>query len=412
MTTLDPQDPGPRRGRYPFLPDDPEIGWMPYLWLLYLGFFTIDPLFRDAAPWKWPALAAVVAVFLPLYFRGYWARSGRETLGVVGAITLLGVVYLPFNYSAWGLFIYAGCYLGYGFRPLRAFLYLLGICALVVAEGLVLDLPVWVWLAGATMTGIIGASNIHFAEVRRKNQHLKAAREEVERLAKTAERERIARDLHDLLGHTLTVIAVKSELAVKLAERDPERSRREIREVHEISRQTLAEVRRAVRGYRGAGAGLAAELEGVRRTLLSAGVAVEVAAAPGELERLGRRAGPEREAALVLALREAVTNVLRHAGAATCRIAVAEADGRIRLEMSDDGRGGEAPEGAGLAGMRERVEALGGAVARDGARGTRLLVELPLPAADPEALREPESPGEPGVEAPLSGRILPAGGAT
>ena len=388
MTATETETRAPRRGRYPFLPDDSEIGWMPYLWLLYLGFFVIDPIFRDGAPWKWPALAAVVAVFLPLYFRGYWARSGRETLLVVGAITLLGAGYLPFNYSAWGLFIYAGCYLGYGFRPLRALLLLLTLCALVVAEGLVLELPVWVWLAGATMTGIIGASNIHFAEVRRKNLHLKAAREEVERLAKSAERERIARDLHDLLGHTLTVIAVKSELASKLAERDPERSRREIREVHEVSRQALAEVRRAVRGYRaGTGAGLAyelpEELERARRTLGSAGVAAEVVPGPREAEALVARLGPEREEALALALREAVTNVLRHAGARTCRIAVGAEGERVRLEVADDGRGGDEPEGAGLAGMRERIAALGGSIERDGARGTRLTIELSLPAEPP-----------------------------
>jgi two-component system sensor histidine kinase DesK len=392
MTTAEPR---PRRGRYPFLPDDPEIGWMPYLWLVYLGFFTIDPLFSDEPLRELLVLAGVVAVFLPLYFWGYWARSGRETLLVVGAVTLIGLVYLPFNYSAWGFFIYAGCYLGYGFRPLRALQLLFGICALVILEGLVLDLPFWAWVAGASMTAIIGASNIHFAEVRRKNQHLKAAREEVERLAKTAERERIARDLHDLLGHTLTVIAVKSELAEKLADRDPERSRREIREVHAISRQALAEVRRAVQGYRaGAEAGLAHELESARRTLGSAGLEVEVTPGPHEAAALAVLAGPERQEALALALREAVTNVLRHAGASSCRIALGRVEGappRIRLEVADDGRGGEAPEGAGLAGMRERIEALGGRVVRDGAGGTTLTVELPA-APDGAEAPGPERP--------------------
>ncbi len=407
MTPTESQCRTPRRGRYPFLPDDPEIGWMPYLWLVYLGFFTIDPLFSDASLREWLGLAGVVAVFLPLYFWGFWARSAKETLLVVGGITLLGVLYFPFNLSAWGLFIYAGCYLGYGFRPLQALQYLAAVCAVVIFEGLLLDLPFWAWVAGATMTAIVGASNVHFAEVRRKNQHLKAAREEVERLAKSAERERIARDLHDLLGHTLTVIAVKSELAEKLARRDPERSRREIREVHAISREALAEVRRAVQGFRaGGGTGIAQELESARRTLRSAGVETEVTTGPREAEILAALAGPERQEALALALREAVTNVLRHAGASLCRIDLGRAGGaerRIRLEVADDGRGGEAPEGAGLAGMRERIEALGGRVTRDGSEGTTITVELPAAeeAAAGEA-REPLGPVAP-EPAPAAG---------
>lgn len=381
--------PAEKPKKYPFLPADAEVGWIPYLWLVYLGFFTIDPILSDAGLGEWLLFAGVVALFLPLYFLGYWARTTTQLLLVVGAITLLGVLYLPYNLSSWGLFIYAGAYLGFGLRPSRALLVLLGLCTILVVEGLWLGVSPWVIVVGAGMTAIIGASNIHFAEVQRKNEHLKKAREEVERLAKSAERERIGRDLHDLLGHTLTLVAVKAELAAKLADRDPERSRAEIQEVHRISRQALAEVRRAVQGYRKGGtAGLAHELSSARGALESAEVELDLDVADEAVEALVAGSS-EREAAVALALREAVTNVLRHAKARHCRIEIGVTDPegrRVRLRVADDGRGDDAPEGAGLGGMRERIEALGGTVRRRSEKGTVLTVEIPVaPAGEPDA---------------------------
>lgn len=372
---------GVRRRSWPLLPPDrPELGWIPYLWLGYVGFFFLGPILNGATPGEWLALVAVIAVFVPLYFLGYWARTRAQLLLVVGAITLLGLVYAPFNPSCGGLFIYAGAFVGFGFRPLRALQILAVILGLATLEAVALNPHPWTWVPLLVIAALVSAANIHFAEMHRKNQRLKAAREEVEHLAKVAERERIARDLHDLLGHTLTVIAVKSELADKLAERDPERSREEIREVHRISRQALSEVRRAVQGYRAdTSPGLETELATARRTLESAGLEVEVdeGEAPG---RLVGGLGFPGETALVLALREAVTNVLRHSFAARCRIALARRKGRAVLEIADDGRGGLAPEGSGLSGMRERVQALGGRVARSGDGGHTLRIELPLAA--------------------------------
>ncbi len=391
---------GPTRRRtWPLLPPHrPDIGWTPYLWLIYLGFFVLDPLLSHAPAWKWLLLAAVVAAFLPIYFLGYWARNGKEVLLVAAGIALLGLVYMPINLSGACLFIYAGSFVGFGFRPARALLVLAGLFGLATLEALVLGLHPWTWAPFLVIAALVSVSNIHFAEVHRKNERLKAAREEVEHLAKVAERERIARDLHDLLGHTLTVIAVKCELADKLAVRDPQRSRQEIREVHRISRLALSEVRRAVQGYRAdVFPGLVTELATARRTLVSAGVEVAVEEAE-EAARLAGGLGPARETALVLALREAVTNVLRHARARSCRISVDRRKGRAVLEVADDGRGGLAPEGSGLAGMRERIQSLGGRVARSGDGGHTLRVELPLEAGrdlgGPQAAALPAAEGE------------------
>ena len=187
-------------------------------------------------------------------------------------------------------------------------------------------------------------------------------------LAKVAERERIARDMHDVLGHTLSVVVLKSELAGKLVGADTERARREIGEVETIARQALSEVREAIRGYRAEG--ITAEIARARRTLEAAGVRLDSQAQAVRLE-------PAHESVLSLVLREAVTNILRHAGATTCRLRLASDSGSTHLSVHDDGHGAIAHQGNGLRGMRERIEALGGRLQIDSRQGTCLTVDIP-----------------------------------
>jgi two-component system sensor histidine kinase DesK len=197
---------------------------------------------------------------------------------------------------------------------------------------------------------------------------LRRAHEEVEEMAKVAERERIARDLHDLLGHTLSVIALKSELASKLADRDPARAIDEIREVERVSREALAEVRAAVEGYRSRG--FSGELNNAQQTLVSAGVRLDTDVTPLALS-------PRQETVLALALRETITNVVRHAGASVCSVALGVDRGDLVLTIKDDGVGGALREGNGIIGMRERVRAAGGTLDVDGSNGVRVCVRLP-----------------------------------
>src|ERR1700712_5209312 len=332
------------------LPKDPEIGWLPYAWLIYLFPFLADPWVRRTSALEWTLDLAGLAAFLVLYFRAYWLK-GRKGLGYAAGILLIAVVLTPFNTGAGVFFIYAASFIGYSVPARQAWLLLGALLAVLGLEALLVPLPPLTWAPAARFSLMIGGICIHGAEVKRANAKLRMAQEEVERLAKTAERERIARDLHDLLGHTLSLITLKSELAGKLLERDPERAGREIREVERISREALREVRMAIAGYRSEG--LQAELGRARLALESAGVRLEYFTQPVELD-------PVQETVLALALRESVTNVVRHAGARTCRITLEQTGGETRLEVHDDGRGGSAPEGIGLASMRERVEGLGG----------------------------------------------------
>jgi two-component system sensor histidine kinase DesK len=215
----------------------------------------------------------------------------------------------------------------------------------------------------------VGAINIHYKQRGRETKKLLMAQEEVEQMAKIAERERIGRDLHDVLGHTLSVIVLKSELAAKLAEKDPIRAVQEIHDVERISRDALGQVRSTVRGYQSRG--LLAEVEQARAALRTAGVQAECDFDAPTLP-------PAQEGVLALALREAVTNVIRHAKATSCSLILRQENGSCRLEIKDDGCGRASAEGVGLSGMRQRVESLGGKLERVINSGTRLIVTLPV----------------------------------
>jgi two-component system sensor histidine kinase DesK len=184
-----------------------------------------------------------------------------------------------------------------------------------------------------------------------------------------AERERIARDLHDVLGHTLSVIVLKAELAGRLLGKDNARAASEIADVEKTARTALAEVREAIGGYRTKG--LQAEVEQARRTLDAAGVLLECGDTPPQM-------AASEETVLSLAVREAVTNIVRHAGATLCTMQFAESgDGFRALIVADNGRGAGGGEGNGLRGMRERVQALGGRFRVESSSGTRVVIELP-----------------------------------
>ena len=348
-------------------PERDYSGWTKYIWLVYIIPFTGFPVLTHASVWRIALTWLATAVFIVIYLAGYRIR-GNRLFYVIGAITLLGVAFMPVNYGAGAFFIFAASFAGSTGGMRKAFTIIGVVLLVLLAEMLIIGLSPELWWWAAFFTVVIGAVNAHFAQVGRADRRLRMAQDEIEHLAKVAERERIARDLHDVLGHTLSLIILKSELASKLADRDPERARNEIRDVERISREALSEVRQAVRGYR---AGLQQELDGAAEMLRAASIELTTQCKPVPL-------APAQEAILALALREAVTNVVRHAEATRCTIEIGRVDGAIRLVVTDDGRGGEQDDGAGISGMRERIAALGGRVMRDGSRGTTLTVMLPL----------------------------------
>lgn len=348
---------------------DKDHGWSPLLWVLYLGFFFIDPILAHASLKYWLLDILGAVVFLALYFGLFALENPRSLLHIAGMVAL-GLVFQPINGGACTFFIFAAAMVPFCVATQRAAVIgLATIGSIGLIEGLLLRVNGWQLFYSALFPVIIGAGNTFFAERNRMNRRLLKANEEIEHLAKVAERERIARDLHDILGHTLSVIILKSELAGKLMERDPQRAGNEIREVEQISRQALSEVRDAIRGYRSKG--LSAELAQAKATLETAGLSVNCEAATITLPAL-------YETVLSMAVREAVTNVVRHAEAHTCSLRLERKNGSCRLAIEDDGRGGFQNEGNGLRGMRERVEMLGGTLDRQSQAGTRLTITIPL----------------------------------
>jgi two-component system, NarL family, sensor histidine kinase DesK len=349
---------------------DKDHGWSPLLWVVYLGFFFMDPVMSHASLRIWLLDLLGAAVFLALYL-GLFFLKNPLALGHVAAMVVLGIVFQPINGGACTFFIYAAAMLPFCVETQTAAVVgLATIGAIGALDGLLLHVGAWQMFYTALFPMIIGAGNTFFAERNRMNRRLRKANEEIEHLAKVAERERIARDLHDVLGHTLSVITLKSELAGKLIDRDPERAGQEIREVEQISRQALSDVRDAIRGYRSKG--LAAELAQAKSTLETAGVAVQCDAATTV------KLPAVEESVLSLAVREGVTNVVRHAKATMCRLRLEQQNGSCRLEIHDDGCGAGNGEGNGLRGMRERVEMLGGTLERKSDAGTTLTITLPV----------------------------------
>lgn len=356
------------------IPAESGQGWVVYLWLIYLAFFFVEWLFRPVSMLEVVLAAATLATFLALYFSA-WRRKGGAALAHIIAIAAMGAAWTPFNAGASVLFIYAA---SFAFRvgpPRQALAVVLGVAALA---GLVAwwGQPVfYYWLPGVFVSLVIGIANIYFGERERRNAELRLTQAEVRRLARVAERERIARDLHDVLGHTLSLIAVKSELAGRLIDTDPGRARDELSGIEDSARSALSEVRAAISGF---------QEQTLEQALEQAQLALRAADVELTIEMDEELDLPlSHQAMLSLVIREAVTNVLRHAEARVCRIRLfVEAGGELRLEIADDGRGTIRPDGSGVQGMRARVEALGGEfhVANDGGGG-RLVARIPGVAA-------------------------------
>jgi two-component system, NarL family, sensor histidine kinase DesK len=344
-----------------------ETGWMPYIWLVWMSYFICDPAFHQRSIARWAVMLAGASIFLVLYFWGFWLK-GKRKLWAIASITILAMGLTPYNWGASAFFVYAAAFAGFcgGTESAIAILLALEACASAIIWAF--HMPLGLWVSTSFLIAAIGGMNIQHAKRIAANCRLRLAQEEIEHLAKTAERERIARDLHDVLGHTLSVIILKSELASRMVDKDLPRAIQEIRDVERISREALAEVRSALKGYRAAG--LNAEMAQARATLETAGIKVQACSSQLDLNAA-------QEGVLALVMREAVTNVLRHSKATECSLRLAQANGCCTLEIADNGCGSSDVEGEGLKGMRQRVEMLGGSLQRKTSPSTTLIVTVP-----------------------------------
>jgi two-component system sensor histidine kinase DesK len=357
--------------RLPWVP--PARGNAPYVWVLMLAFLAMKYRYADPGVLETLLLLATVLAFLPLYFYSYWCRGPVRAL-VIGATCLFGAVWAPHNVGASTFFIFA-CGMCAGIASLRlAYASVAAIIGAAVATAALLPAHGLEFLFPALVVGpLVGAGSINDARLARSRLLLLRKQEEVEQMATIAERERISRDLHDLLGHTLSLITLKAELAGKLFERDSAACLREIGDIERSARAALSEVRSAVSGYRQSG--FAHELASARASLAAASVVLHT-----DIEELSLPAAAEN--VMSLALREAVTNIVRHAGASECQLSLTAVQGMLVLRIADNGATlanlAQVRRGNGLTGMGERAAALGGALALKIEQGLALELRLPL----------------------------------
>ncbi|MGO1001568.1 histidine kinase [Lysobacter sp. CA196] len=356
---------------------DNLLGWH-LASLLYLSFVFIPLFFWPRVPW-WVVTAAVTSVllFLPLYWAFY--RSGSKLrLWLLLAVACIGYAVIPFGGGGATYLIFASGMIASLLPLWRGVALAALLFALLGVEFMLLvpreAMPLSTFLINLLVGAIVFAGVVAARNRERRHAELRLTQDEVKRLASLAERERIGRDLHDLLGHTLSVVVLKSQLAARLLEHDTAAAHAQINEVERVAREALTQVREAVAGIRANG--LQAELAAARLALLSGEISLDHKLATIDIPL-------NIEAALALALRESVTNVMRHARARRVDVELTQDPrGGIVLRIADDGRGGVSNEGHGLTGMRERLRAVGGTVEIESPNGagTRLSLLVPREA--------------------------------
>ncbi|WP_330299943.1 sensor histidine kinase [Streptomyces sp. NBC_00503] len=315
------------------------------------------------------------SLYISVVFRAFH-KGAREAASTRWSLVAMGVVTcglaLAYGGSWLAFFPLLGLAVGAVLRGRTLGLTVLGLCAVAGAIGVYRD----GWGAvgvvyGTFLSGMVTAAILALSETVRE---LRDTRQELARTAVERERLRFSRDLHDLLGHTLSVIVVKSEAARRLAPRDIDAALAQVADIESVGRQALVEIREAVTGYREAS--LAGELDRARGVLSAAGIEPVV-------RQWGPPLPPQTAALLGWVVRESVTNVIRHGSSATrCEIEVQGAAERVRLVITDDGGGvGSNPPGSGLTGLAERLAVAGGTLVGGPVPdrgGFRVTAELPV----------------------------------
>ncbi|MET7402534.1 sensor histidine kinase [Dactylosporangium sp. NPDC005572] len=358
----------------------PSIAGM--IWVAVWTFPLLDTLSTVREPVSGTALALFWALYVyttALGFEGEEVTRTKRTLHAI--VAALGLTIAAVHGSHWlvvllfvsvcGIAVYGGTA-----KPVAALGLFLAALAATAVIGLAHGVPV-AELASTLVATVLSSALV--AVVRQLNRtvgELRRTREALAVAAVAEERLRFSRDLHDLLGHTLSVIVVKAEVVRRLAERDPAAAAAQAADIEDVGRRALVEIREAVTGYRESG--LTAELTRARGALSSAGITAEVQRAAAPLP-------DPADHLLAWVLREAVTNVVRHSEARTCTITLTTDNAAATLSVADDGRFTATTQtlpGNGLRGLTERLRAVGGTL-ETGPRpggGFTLQAHVPLPA--------------------------------
>jgi two-component system sensor histidine kinase DesK len=367
--------------------------WMYLVGLIFLG-FAVPSIFDGEQSPAGKAYRIGCLVLICLVYAGS-AVVADASLRVrwLYVMSFLGVLALTIPFNGWSVFtlgIYVSVMVACLIPWRQARWSLLGWA--VLSAGVALLQESWLIVSIAALGVFFGLATGGGAETGRLSDRLSRSQQRNAVLAVAAERERIARDLHDILGHSLTAIAIKTDLAHRLVDRDPEAAKSQLTEIEQVARQALADVRTTASGIRQVR--VAAEIASARSVLLAAGVQASV---PTTVAPMSDRASE----VLGFVVREAITNTIRHAQASAVTIST----GPTWVQVSDDGHGLGLGlgGGSGLHGLRDRVEAAGGrlSVTSGPEGGTSVRADLPADASDEpgvppstERARDTARPGE------------------
>ncbi|MEK4508176.1 sensor histidine kinase [Paenibacillus sp. FSL K6-2524] len=366
------------RKRFQLFPS--RLGFYPFIWLVYI----ILPIFniRSETGVKLFLGYALIALFVVTYRQLYWATSTFSTwLGIqMLIIVIMSVFYNPYNLY---MGFFTANFIGY-FTEKRRFNIAMIVFAAVELLPLVflrnqLDGTDLLFILPFYLIMMISPFGIRSMNQRQNlEKELDQANAQIKELIKREERMRIARDLHDTLGHTLSLITLKSQLVEKLALKDPQRAQFEAGEIQRTSRAALRQVRELVSDMRAIT--VAEELAGAGEILKSADIALEV---EGDANLEG--VSDLTQNILSLCIKEAMTNIVKHSQAEHCLIRIGVTDADVRVDIEDDGvglkhEGDESLQGNGLKGMAERLSLIEGSLRLSPGKkgGTRLLVTVPL----------------------------------
>jgi len=380
-----------RRIDYCLLPRNLNEQFSPYVWLIYLPLFFVPVIIFHQNPMDWVLTAVASLAFLGLYFHAYWVKS-QNVIYHIGAIILIGTLATFVTATACTLFIYAGAFCS-KLNPLKyAVSVLIGLLLWIIAISWVFEFEVYFYMPALTFSLIVGILNIYQCALYQNKQELILSRKETQRLAQIAERERIARDLHDLIGHTFSVITLKADLAGRLIDKGQdknlEKARIEIKQLEEISRNALSQVREVVSGYRSSD--LLSELANAKNVFGSVDIKFEYQFENIHEQQIDLDSVSNKELAIVL--RELVTNIIKHAKASHVTVTIKHADGMIVLAIQDDGQGFEHSrhKGFGIKGIEERIKELQGFVnIKTGGEYSGTLSEIALPMLKNSAIGDP-----------------------
>jgi len=345
-----------------------------YIWLIYLGIFFVSLYYYH--PINNSLIYAVLGtfIFLVAYFNGYNTTTNKIKWNIL-AILIIASFMTILTLGASVFFVYAAafcCRLG---NTKNALIGLMLVSIWIAALTVLFKFSIYFYIPALLYSWIIGVVNIYQNTIQQKDTALLLSQKEVKHLAQISERERIARDLHDLIGHTFSVITLKAELAGKLVDESNKKAKNEILEIETISRDALKQIREVVTGYRSSD--LNTELAHAKHLLESNDIHFSY-----EFNGFEMKDSINKELAIIL--KELITNVLKHAQANRVLTRVFLENNSAHMQVEDDGIGfnGGNNNGFGLKGIKERVKKLSGSftikTSSNSGSDTRFEIKIPL----------------------------------